>query len=75
MKTVTTHIHNLDKTAKIVWDDARKGFSVYRVKAGFIASFWLEGVYAEPTFPSLEEARLACYEMEAQVAHKYIYVA
>lgn len=39
MKTTTLHGHNCAREAREVFNDNRLGISVYKVNAGFIASF------------------------------------
>lgn len=71
MKTTTLHGHNSAREAREVFNDNRLGISVYRVNAGFIASFWLRRdgpIYAEATFPTQREAEAAARELVRQEA-------
>lgn len=53
---LSQHPHNLDRTAKIVWEDRRTGEHVYSVKAGYVAAFGHSETF-DTTFQTEEDAR------------------
>ena len=60
--SVWNHPHNLDPTARIVWEDRRTGDHIYRVRAGYVACIHSKSVPCaalDETFASEEDARAA----------------